>query len=270
MGGPPTDVTSGPPTDVTSGPPTDIMSGPPTDITSGPPIDITSGPPLGPEVDPYPRPLPARQTIAGTHVTLEPLHRRHAAELFAAMQGADESFAYMAYGPFADRAALEAWIGGVAAQHDPIFWAVRPVATGLASGWLSLMDMQPANAAIELGHIWFAPRLQRTRAATEAMFLLLSLAADGLGYRRLVWICHALNAPSLRAARRLGFAPEGVLRAHKIVKGRLRDTAVHSILADEWPARRAAMAAWLAAENFAPDGTARAPLRASDGPTDAA
>jgi RimJ/RimL family protein N-acetyltransferase len=219
-----------------------------------------SSPPLGPEVDAFPRPLPVRQIISGNHVTLEPLHRRHAAELFESMRGADDSFAYMAYGPFAERAALETWIGTVAAQHDPIYWAVRPVTTGLASGWLTLMDIQPANAALELGNIWFSPRLQRTRAATEAMFLLLSLAADGLGYRRLEWRCHALNAASRRAAGRLGFVPEGTLRANRIVKGRSRDTALSSILADEWPARRAAIQAWLAPENFAPDGSARTSL----------
>lgn len=219
-----------------------------------------SSPPLGPEVDAFPRPLPARQIISGNYATLEPLHRRHAAELFESMRGADDSFAYMAYGPFGDRGALETWIGAVAAQHDPIYWAIRPVSTGLASGWLTLMEIEPANAAIELGNIWFSPRLQRTRAATEAMFLLLIHAADGLGYRRLVWKCHGLNAASQRAARRLGFTPEGLLRANRVVKGRSRDTAIFSILEDEWPVRRAAIQAWLAPENFAPDGTARTSL----------
>ncbi len=88
------------------------------------------------------------------------------------------------------------------------------------------------------------------------MFLLLRLAADELGYRRLVWKCNALNAPSLRAAERLGFRLEGVLRAHYVVKGRRRDSAMFSILAEEWPACRDAIAAWLDPGNFAPDGTA--------------
>jgi RimJ/RimL family protein N-acetyltransferase len=216
--------------------------------------------PLGPEVDPWPRPLPARVPLSGTHVTLEPLHRRHAGELFEATQGAEQSFAYMSYGPFASRDALIHWVAGSAAQHDPMFWAVRPIATGVASGWLSLLDIEPAHAAIELGSIWFSPRMQRTRAATEAMFLLLKRAADELGYRRLVWKCNALNAASIRAAHRLGFTPEGVLRAHKVVKGRNRDTAMFSITAEEWPSRRDAIAAWLAPENFEHDGTAKRSL----------
>lgn len=225
-------------------------------------------PPLGPIADPTPRPLPARVPLRGAHVVLEPLHVRHAAELWQAAQGADESWAYLSYGPFPSAEAMAGFVAGFAAQHDPMVWAVRPVATGAVSGWLSLMDIQPHNAAIELGNIWFAPRMRRTRAATEAMFLPLRLAADELGYRRLVWKCNALNAPSRRAADRLGFAYEGTLRAHMVVKGRRRDTAMYSILADEWPTRRDAILAWLDPSNVAPDGTARrslAEVRATSG-----
>jgi len=176
------------------------------------------------------------------------------------MRGAEQSFAYMPYGPFATRDALAHFVAANAALHDPMFWAVRPISTGAASGWIALMDIEPAHAAIELGHIWFAPKMQRTRAATEAMFLLLQHAADALGYRRLVWKCNSLNAPSIRAAHRLGFTPEGVLRAHRVVKGRSRDTAMFSITEAEWPSRRDAIAAWLAPENFEHDGTAKRSL----------
>ena len=213
--------------------------------------------PLGPLVDATPRPLPARVTLRGQSVMLEPLHRRHAEELWDAAQGADASWDYMGYGPFASAPAMAAFVAEFAAQHDPMAWAVRPISTGVVSGWLTLMDIQPKFAAIELGHIWFGPRMQRTRAGTEAMLMLLRLAADDLGYRRLVWKCNALNAPSMRAAERLGFVYEGTLRSHYVLKGRNRDSAMFSILADEWPARRDAMTAWLDPANFAPDGTAR-------------
>jgi len=143
-----------------------------------------------------------------------------------------------------------------AATHDPMLWAARPVSTGVVSGWLALMDIQPKNAAIELGQIWFAPRMQRTKAATEAMYLLLRLAADDLGYRRLVWKCNALNAASKRAAERLGFTYEGRHRMHMVVKGRQRDTDWYSIVGDEWPRCRDALLSWLAPDNFAADGTA--------------
>lgn len=217
--------------------------------------------PLGPAVDPTPRPLPARVPHRGRAVDLEPLHPRHVPELWRAAEagtpGGDASWAYLGYGPFASEAALRSFVAGFATTHDPMAWAVRPHRTGTADGWLTLMDIQPGNAAIELGNIWFPPRLQRSRAATEAMFLLMRHAMEDLGYRRLLWKCNALNAPSRRAAGRLGFTGEGTLRAHLVVKGRRRDTAMFSILEEEWPARRAAIAAWLEDANFGPDGLAR-------------
>lgn len=208
--------------------------------------------PLGPTVDATPRPLPARIPHRGQSVTLEPLAVRHAAELWDAAQAdaAGTGWAYMGYGPFADAEAMRRHVAAFAAQHDPMTWAIRPHASGQVSGWLTLMEIQPGNAAIEIGHIWFSPRLQRSRAATESMFLLMRHAMDDLGYRRLVWKCNALNAPSRRAAARLGFAFEGELRAHLVVKGRRRDTAFFSILEDEWPARRDRIADWLHDDNW--------------------
>ena len=213
-------------------------------------------PSLGPEVDTTPRPLPVRIRISGRYVALEPLHPRHVADLWRSAQGADPSWAYVPYGPFASQDAMGRFVADLAVMHDPMVWAARPIATGMVSGWLALRDIQPRNAAIELGNVWFAPVMQRTRAATEAMFLLLRLAADDLGYRRLLWKCNALNAPSMRAAERLGFTYEGTLRAHMVTKGRRRDSAYFSILDNEWPRCRDAFIAWLDASNFAADGTA--------------
>ena len=212
--------------------------------------------PIGPAVDATPRPLPARIPIRGQYATLEPLHRRHSEELWQSAHRADDSWTYLGCGPFASAEAMGRQVMDFGATHDPMFWAIRPVTTGIASGWLALMDMQPKNAAIELGSIWFGPRMQRTRAATEAIFLLLKLAADDLGYRRLVWKCNALNAASRRAAERLGFCYEGRHRSHMVTKGRQRDTEWYSIVSDEWPSRRDALLAWLDPSNFAADGTA--------------
>lgn len=222
--------------------------------------------PVGPEVDATPRPIPPRIELLGGYVRLEPLGREHAVGLWQAIAAAPEaaaaSFTYLQSGPFKSQSALEEKVVAFATQSDPIVWCVLPVEGEAASdtrghparGWMSLMDIQPANAAIEIGNIWFAPSLQRTRAATEALFLLLRFAADTLGYRRLVWKCNALNAPSRRAAERFGFRYEGTLRAHMVVKGRERDTAQYSLLAAEWPDCRAAVDAWLRPENFDPSG----------------
>lgn len=214
--------------------------------------------PVGPLVDAAPRPLPARIAHRGTRVTLEPLDpRRHLDELWqAASADHDGSWAYLGYGPFATRAALEKTLQDFAAGHDPMFFAVRPHSLGTVEGWMTMMEIFPRHANIEIGHIWLGPRLRQSAAAREAMFLLMRHAMDELGYRRLTWKCNALNGASRRAADRLGFTYEGTLRNVLVVKGRRRDTAWFSILDDEWPRCRDAIVAWLDPANFRPDGTA--------------
>lgn len=204
-----------------------------------------------------PRPLPPHAALAGRFVTLEPLDAaRHADDLWAALHAppADpQQWQYMAYGPFAARAEFDAWLAGLAAGSDPLFFAVRDHATNRIVGQLSLMRITPAHGCIEIGHVLFAPPLQRTPGATEAIYLLARLVFE-LGYRRLEWKCDALNTRSMRAAERLGFLAEGLFRQHLVVKGRNRDTAWFAMLDHEWPACRAAFERWLAADNFTADG----------------
>jgi RimJ/RimL family protein N-acetyltransferase len=234
------------------------------DLPPGIPVDPETNPPVGPLVDATPRPLPARVPHRGVSVDLEPLHIRHVPELFRAAQGqpAEASWAYLAAGPFATEPAMRSHVAAFAATHDPMAWAIRPHTTGTADGWLTLMEIHPAHAHIEIGNIWFSPRMQRSRAATESMFLLMRHAMDDLGYRRMTWKCNALNMPSRRAADRLGFTYEGTLRDLLVVKGRVRSTAWFSILGDEWPARRDAIAGWLDAANWGADGKPKRSLSA--------
>jgi RimJ/RimL family protein N-acetyltransferase len=178
---------------------------------------------------------------------------RHADELFASshgVPGGEALWRFLAYGPWTDAATFRSWLRDCAAAHDPIFFAIRDKGSGRACGMASYLNIVPKNGSIEIGHIWLAPALQRTRAATEALFLLMRHTMDDLRYRRLEWKCDALNAPSRRAARRLGFRFEGIFHQHMIVKGRNRDTAWYSIMDHEWPAVRANIAAWLADDNF--------------------
>ena len=227
-----------------------------------PPCDPDTDPPVGPRVDPTPRPLPARIPHKGRSVDLEPLHLRHAADLWTAAQSdpSAASWAYMGYGPFKDADAMRGFVAGFAATHDPMAFAVRPHRSGTVDGWLTLMEIHPAHAHIEIGNIWFSPRMQRSRAATEAVFLLMRHVMDDLGYRRLTWKCNALNAPSRAAAARYGFVYEATLRSVLVVKGRARDTAWFSLLAEDWPARRAAIEAWLDDSNWDAAGRPRASL----------
>ena len=128
---------------------------------------------------------------------------------------------------------------------------------------LSLLRVQPDAGSIEVGHIHLSPALQQTRASTEAQFMLMSYVFDDLGYRRYEWKCDALNAPSRRAAERLGFTYEGIFRQAVVVKGRNRDTAWYAIIDADWPTVRKAFEAWLAPDNFDGDGHQRASLQAA-------
>jgi RimJ/RimL family protein N-acetyltransferase len=103
--------------------------------------------------------------------------------------------------------------------------------------------------------------MQRTTAATEAIYLLLRHAFDDLGYRRVEWKCNAENARSRAAADRFGFTFEGVFRQHMIVKGANRDTAWYALLDGGWPEVRAGFERWLDPANHDGDGKQLHPLR---------
>ena len=154
----------------------------------------------------------------------------------------------MPVGPFETAGAYAAWVEAVRLRHDPFHMAVR-MADGRLGGTLSLMRMQPEAGSIEVGWIAYAPRLQRSVEASEAV-LLLAGWAFGVGYRRFEWKCHAGNEASRRAARRFGFLYEGTHRQAGVVKGANRDTAWFSILDREWPALRVAWEGWLDPANF--------------------
>ena len=206
-------------------------------------------------LDWIPARTPERTPIQGETVRLEPVDpARHAVDLFAASAGSPNLWDYLAYGPFEDQAVFTGWLKERASSSDPLFYAVVDRASGKAQGMASLMRIKPEHGVIEVGHIWFAPVLQRTRHASEAIYLLARYAFDDLGHRRLEWKCDSLNGPSRRAAERFGFVFEGIFRQHMVVKGRNRDTAWFSITDGEWPARRAAFEAWLSPENFDAEG----------------
>jgi RimJ/RimL family protein N-acetyltransferase len=202
-----------------------------------------------------PVPLPDAVTLVGRWATLEPLsYAKHTHDLWNAVVSQDEVWVYLGDGPYQREedlaVALETKQSGLAAR----FFAILPASTSVAAGYASLMRMDAANGVIEVGNVMLSPSLQRTPAATEAMFLMAKYVFDELGYRRYEWKCNALNEPSRRAAERLGFTFEGIFRQHMVIKGQNRDTAWYSMLDSEWPARKQAFEAWLAPENFDSDG----------------
>jgi RimJ/RimL family protein N-acetyltransferase len=222
--------------------------------------------PLGPLVDARSAARPARDVLEGRDVDLEPLNAsRHGTALFESTGGSEHNrlWTYMFDGPYASRAAFDVSLERLAASDDPFYYAIVDRASGQAVGRAALMRIAPAHRVIEVGGIVYSPRLQRTRAATEAMYLLARYVFETLAYRRYEWKCDALNEPSRSAALRLGFTFEGIFRQHMIVKGRSRDTAWYSMIDSEWPARKARFERWLAPENF--DTEARQRTRLGDG-----
>jgi len=208
-----------------------------------------------------PVPAPGRVTLRGSYVTLEPLDaERHAADLWQALQGNNELWAWLSDGPYATEAALRRAIEEKQDAEGAVFLAIVPGATGTAAGFASFMRIDTANGVVEVGNILLGKALQRTTAASEALFLMAIHVFEHLGYRRLEWKCNAANEPSRRAAARLGFQFEGIFRQHMVVKGRNRDTAWYSMLDREWPARKTALEVWLAPDNFDNEGRQRQSL----------
>jgi RimJ/RimL family protein N-acetyltransferase len=198
-------------------------------------------------------------------VSLVPIDAARDAERLYAVShppGGDPTvWTYLPDGPYESAEALRQQLTIVETSEDPMYFIVLRSADEGPLGWVSYMRIAPESGVIEIGHIWFAAALQRTTAATEAIYLLARHAFDDLGYRRLEWKCNALNAPSRRAAERFGFTFEGVFRKHMVVKGRNRDTAWYAMTDDDWPAIRAGFQSWLSPENFETDGAQKRSLR---------
>lgn len=202
--------------------------------------------------------------MVGRFCRVEPLDPdRHAADLFDAnaLNPEGSNWTYLPYGPFETLENYLGWINDYCRGSDPLFHAIVDATMGNALGVASYLRITPASGTIEVGHINYSPLLQRTSAATEAMYLMMKRAFE-LGYRRYEWKCDALNAKSRAAAQRLGLSFEGVFRQAAVYKGRSRDTAWYAAIDREWPALEEAFLRWLDPANFDQRGEQR--LRLSD------
>jgi RimJ/RimL family protein N-acetyltransferase len=203
---------------------------------------------------------PERVTLEGRHVKIVPLESAaHATALYSGSMDA-ELWRYLFNGPYTDEAEFRAWLEIRQKSEDPLFFTILDAPSGVAVGYCSLMRIEPAHRVIEVGNILYLPCLQRTAGATEAMYLLARYVFDELGYRRYEWKCDARNAPSRRAALRLGFTFEGIFRQHMIVKAQNRDTAWFSMLDTEWENRKRRFELWLDPANFDAHGKQRTAL----------
>jgi RimJ/RimL family protein N-acetyltransferase len=212
-----------------------------------------------------PPPFPPAKILEGSYCRLEPLDvAKHGGDIAAAFVGAHDVWTYLPVEEPKDRAGYEKFLASMVERTDIVPYAVIDKADGKAKGHLWLMEIRPAHGVFEVGFITYSPPLQRTRAATEAIYLC-GEYGFGLGYRRFEWKCNNRNEPSKRAALRYGFKYEGLFRQHQVVKGQNRDTAWYSIIDSEWPARQAAFERWLAPENFDAQGRHKVSLSSLNG-----
>jgi RimJ/RimL family protein N-acetyltransferase len=217
--------------------------------------------PLGAVIERWaPPPVPDWRAAEGRFVRLELLKAEdHAALLYRSFADDDAVWNYLPYGPFSSASQYHRWVRDVASQNDPRFYAIKNLQTEHWEGVASYLRMAPDAGTIEVGHINLSPSLQRTAAATEALYLMMEWAFEA-GYRRYEWKCNALNVASRRAAQRLAFSFEGVFRQAAVVKGRNRDTAWFAAIDAEWPALKEAYGAWLSPSNFDGEGRQRESL----------
>jgi RimJ/RimL family protein N-acetyltransferase len=204
------------------------------------------------------RPRPPRTPMEGRHCRVvaldaaahaDALHRAYAADT----EG--RNWTYLPYGPFASAEDYAGFVEWAQSSENEVFYAIEALPGGQPIGVASYLRIDPAMGCIEVGHLSYAPALQRTAASTEAMSLMMRRVFDELGYRRYEWKCDSLNAPSIAAAKRLGFRSEGTFLQAVVMKGRNRDTTWLSILDKEWPAVRSALEAWLDPSNFDANGS---------------
>ena len=180
----------------------------------------------------------------------------HVQQLFEAFSDDTDqrNWTYLPCGPFDSLDAFKDWLTQSSQGKDPLFYTIIDQRDDHAVGLASYLRIQPTVGAIEVGHIHFSPRLQKTPLATEAMFLMMQRAFAELGYRRYEWKCDACNQGSRNAAQRLGFQFEGIFRQATVYKGRNRDTAWFSIIDKEWPAIESMFKRWLDETNFDSNG----------------
>ena len=196
---------------------------------------------------------PVGEVVSGQYCQLVPLQAEaHAALLFNAYQGHDENWRYLPYGPFSSAAQYHRWVRQTVEDKAHLFYVIHDLDTDTLGGVASYLRIKLEAGSIEIGNINLAPSLQCSRAATEAIYLMMRWAFSA-GYRRLEWKCNAQNMASRRAAQRLGLTFEGVFRQASVVKGRNRDTAWFAAIDAEWPALDQAFLVWLTPANFAPD-----------------
>ena len=156
----------------------------------------------------------------------------------------------MPTGPYKSEISLKKYLKDKNHTGSPFFYAIYSKRLKTYCGLASYLRIKPQIGTIEAGYISFAPNLQKTVEATEAMYLMMKNVFDVLGYRRYEWKCDNLNQRSKNSALRLGFKYEGVFRQATIYKKRNRDTAWFAIIDKDWKKIKASFNKFLNKSNF--------------------
>src|SRR6476659_6207397 len=176
-------------------------------------------------------------TLAGRHVLIEPLARDHEAGIRAA--AADGELWRLWYTSVPSPEKTDVWFDAaldVRTRLGGMPLAIRETATGGVVGSTRYFNVDAANRRLEIGHTWYAKRVQRTAVNTECKLLLLTHAFEALGCIAVEFRTHFFNFASREAIARIGAKQDGILRNHQVMPdGTLRDTVVFSLIAPEWP-----------------------------------
>ena len=197
--------------------------------------------------------FPSKKNLVGKYSILKPLNfKNHAGELFKnfSLDKTNTLWTYMPYGPFKNLPSFKSYLKKNCLNKDPFFYAIYSKRFKSFCGLASYLRIKPAIGTIEVGWITYAPNLQRTVEATEAMYLMMQNVFENLGYRRYEWKCDNLNQKSKKSAQRLGFKFEGVFRQATIYKKRNRDSAWFSIIDKEWKQCKKKFKIYLKRSNF--------------------
>lgn len=186
--------------------------------------------------------------LEGRHVRLEPLERRHLPALVAAAHD-PEIFQFFLTPPLGAGAEMSKWVeerlSGQATGAE-VAWATVRVTDNRLVGATTFLDLRRANRGLEIGNTWLAKEAQRTPLNTEAKLLQLTHAFEKLGAERVQLKTDERNARSRAAIIRLGCTFEGILRKYQArYDGYVRNTAIYSLIAGDWPAVKARLAAKL-------------------------
>ena len=197
--------------------------------------------------------LPSKRKLIGKYSILEPINiNKHLKDLFNnfLLDRTKTLWTYMPFGPFKNISSLKNYLINDKLTGNPFFYAIYSKRLKSFCGLATYLRIKPKIGTIEVGYITYAPNLQRTVEATEAMYLMMQNVFENLGYRRYEWKCDNLNKKSKKSALRLGFKFEGVFRQATIYKKRNRDSAWFSIIDKEWKSRKKKYLEYLKRSNF--------------------